>query len=390
MSCEKCKNIEERFDVPHVIRTCEGCGRKLHIARYGEFGRGIKVEKGEQFVIPKGWLKLSANPLKGKSNFTFSGLQWFAKLIFVSGLPEKAKEYIEEVSILEREMDRIVNESPLINDLDVNNEEDIKEMIKILEKNRNSKEYWAFWTSLFLSMAKKYQSDEKAESASWATACAERCRAMVVFKEHLEEVVWMGHSARRIVDVLKTWEDNNTVDSERFWQKTFKNNSFILSQVFAVPVVFINENAYVGGMKVDRHEAKFVDYLFSAESSQEAILIEIKTPVTKLLGSEYRKNTFAPSKELSGAVIQVLSYRKELMNNLNKIAGEKNIKAFSPKCVLIIGDSRNELDDENKRSSFELFRASLDVEIITYDELFRKVEILAELFSIKKNKSDKT
>ncbi|MFW6030743.1 MAG: hypothetical protein ACOCZT_00745 [Halanaerobiales bacterium] len=41
ISCKKCKDIKERSDVPHIVRNCEGCGRKLHIARCGEYGKGI-------------------------------------------------------------------------------------------------------------------------------------------------------------------------------------------------------------------------------------------------------------------------------------------------------------------------------------------------------------
>ena len=133
-------------------------------------------------------------------------------------------------------------------------------------------------------------------------ACAERSRSMWVFKEHLEEVVWMRQSAKRLVDLLQTWDNNTSNDDESFWQETFKQNTYALSQVFSVPVVFIRDKAYVGGMNIDGTDAKFVDYLFSSESSNEAILVEIKTPATRLLGSQYRR-VYKPSPELSGSTI---------------------------------------------------------------------------------------
>lgn len=55
-----------------------------------------------------------------------------------------------------------------------------------------------------------------ARKAAWAMRCAERCRAMCVFKENLEEVVWMGHSARRIIDVINIWHSNKTNNDEEF------------------------------------------------------------------------------------------------------------------------------------------------------------------------------
>lgn len=383
MSCEYCKDIVDRSDVPHLLRTCENCGRELRYVRYGKYGKGIRVEEGEQLVIPKEWLKLSLNPLKGHGQFTIGGLDWFVELIFVDGLPGKDSDYAQAEISLEQLMDAIVNKSSLIAPLDINNAEDVEKITEILTGNRQTQEYWAFLTGMFLSIAREARSKGDSERASWATACAERCRTMVVFKEHLQEVVWMGHSAKRIIEVLRTWDSRRTEGSEEFWQLTFNEHSYVLSQVFAVPVIFLHEKAYIGGMKVDRQEAKFVDYLFSAESSREAILVEIKTPVTRLLGRQYRKNIFAPSVELAGAVVQILSYRTELLRNLKEIFGSGvDIQAFQPKCVLIAGNTSAELIDEHRRKSFELFRSALDVEIVTYDELFRKVEILAELFAL--------
>jgi hypothetical protein len=83
--------------------------------------------------------------------------------------------------------------------------------------------------------------------------------------------------------------------------------------------------------------------------------------------------------------MQVLDYRETLVKNLSTVTegtGHK-LSAFSPKCVVIIGNGAVELNAEQKRLAFERFRAnSKDVEIITYDELFRKLDVLANLFSL--------
>jgi hypothetical protein len=148
---------------------------------------------------------------------------------------------------------------------------------------------------------------------------------------------------------------------------------------------FLREKAYVGGMTLERSDSRFVDYLYSIESSSEAILIEIKAPTTPLLGRLYR-GIFPPSKDLGGSIVQVLNYRAELTRNLRNITEtDVKLKAFTPRCAIIIGNASAELTDERARRSFELLRTSLkDVEVITYDELFRKVEILAELFRLKR------
>ena len=385
MSCDLCKDVVERNDIPHVVRICDGCGREMHVVERGDHGRGIRIEKGEKFVIPAGWLQLSLNPLKSTGTFTRTGLQWFAEQIFIGGLFAKQADLDSELKALEEYADNILQNSPLIRGYDIHNPEHGEKIFDIVKDNKDSTAWWAVLAGLFLSVSRDALAEGQVNRAMWALACAERCRGMLVFKDHLEEVVWMGHSAKRLIDILATWDNNKENDDEQFWQLTFNENNYVLSQVFAVPVVFIEDKAYVGGMKMDSAEARFVDYIFSAESSQEAILIEIKTPATRLLGSEYRSGIYGPSKELSGAIVQVLRYRTELVTNLRAITEERDYKlaAFNPKCVLILGNTGAQLTDVNMRRSFELFRGGLrDVEIVTYDELFRKVEVLAHLFNL--------
>jgi hypothetical protein len=50
---------------------------------------------------------------------------------------------------------------------------------------------------------------------------------------------------------------------------------------------------------------------------------------------------------------------------------------------LIIGNYERELTDSKMKLSFELFRTSLaGVDVITFDEFFRKIEHLAKLFNL--------
>ena len=85
MTCNNCKHLIDIDDLssPYVVRTCQTCKRKINLREPGEKGHGIKVEKGDEFKIPKGWLQISANPLKGKGTLTRLGIEWFGKLIFI-------------------------------------------------------------------------------------------------------------------------------------------------------------------------------------------------------------------------------------------------------------------------------------------------------------------
>lgn len=385
MPCPLCERITERPDLPHVIRKCDGCGRELHVHERGAHGIGINVRKGEQVVIPKEWLRLSLNPLKSSGQFSRYGLQWFAEQIHLEDLPNKKDSIGAEIERLQTRSDEILTASSLFPGLELSDPSHYEQIISKLKEQRDTAEWWAFLMATYgaIQLRDAIEAND-IQQAVWAMGCVERCRSMLLFKEHLEEVVWMGQSAKRIIDILHTWDNNKTNSDEGFWQITFRENVYAISQVFAVPLIFIREAAYVGGMSIDRQNAKLVDYLFSQESSREAVLVEIKTPATELLGPEYR-GTYRPSLELSGAVMQVLDYRQSLSANLsNLIEGtEHKLSAFAPKCVVIIGNGAAQLDNPRKRAAFEMFRAnSKDVEIITYDELFRKLEVLASLFSL--------
>ena len=195
----------------------------------------------------------------------------------------------------------------------------------------------------------------------------------------------MGRSAKRLTDMLGLWDSNKTNGDEEFWQIQFQSHSLALSQLFSVPVTLIQGKAYVGGQGIDRNDARLVDFLFTRGSAQEAILIEIKTPVTPLLRTTpYRKNAHAPSEDLAGSVVQVADYRRSFTREINGLLrdGNHNISAFNPKCLIIVGTS-SELDTEVKRRSFELFRSGLlNVEVVTFDEIFAKIESLASLFNL--------
>ncbi len=391
MPCEACKGKVDIDDLssPYVIRTCPTCGRDVKLRESGDHGRGMKVEKGDQVVFPAGWLKISANPLKGSGHLTKHGLEWFAKLTFVEDLPQKQGAIEKVLEENDRYCVGMHQKSELIKDLDLGNPDHAEEIFQRLNANQQSVDWWVYLFGTFNAIVEGAIQENDPRKAAWAMACGERCRSMIVFKENFEEVVWMGHSAKRLLDVISTWDSNKKNDDEEFWQQVFNENPYMLSQVFSVPVVFIKDKAYVGGMNIDKQFAKFVDYLYATETSKDAILVEIKTPCTRLLGSRYRKGVYGPSAELAGSIVQVLDYRRELARNIKeKTEGTQHeINIFNPRCLVIVGNSEEELNDDIMRKSFELYRTSLrDVEIVTYDELFKKADTLATLFNLIRKK----
>lgn len=150
----------------------------------------------------------------------------------------------------------------------------------------------------------------------------------------------------------------------------------MLSQIFAYPVVVIQSKAYVGGKQVSNKGGNVVDFLASVESTEAVVLIEIKTPQTRLLGGEYREGVFPFSGDLSGAVAQVLRYRQSLMQNFHNIMAQHSKPHImgEPRCIVLAGNADKELTSAVLRENFELQRERLQgITIITYDELFRRL-----------------
>lgn len=173
-------------------------------------------------------------------------------------------------------------------------------------------------------------------------------------------------------------EDNLENDEEKFWQELFKQHPNILSTIIPSVVHIIEDQPYFGGKAIDNKGGTIGDFLYKSGTNNVSI-IEIKTPSTDLLGTEYRNDVFCPSKELSGSIIQIRKQKDNLMKEYDHIRRKSLIKgkdfdAYDPKSYIIIGNSSklNSIELE----SFELFRNSLkDIEIITFNELIEKLKI---------------
>lgn len=185
-----------------------------------------------------------------------------------------------------------------------------------------------------------------------------------------------------VKDALKCWNQNSANASEEFWQRTFAERTYVLSQIFAHPVVIIRSKAYVGGKQISNQGGGVVDFLATVESTDAVVLLEIKTPQTRLLGGQYRDDIFPLSGELTGAIAQALKYRQSLTRQFDNLTTNqsKRLTLGEPRCVVVAGRADNELVTSAMRESFELQRERIHgLTIITYDELFKRLARLVEL-----------
>lgn len=182
-------------------------------------------------------------------------------------------------------------------------------------------------------------------------------------------------------EVVAFWEQNKQEANEEFWQSFFKNNPYVLSQAFPDNVLKLQDKCYVGGKRIDNRHGNLLDFLYVSRSTQNVVLIEIKTPAMRLLGKQYRANAYAASEDLSGAIVQVLNYREELLKSFYMLNGGEphTFSASAPRCVVLAGSLSAESMDANQRRSFELFRWSQQTIVLTYDELFAKIKDIVDL-----------
>ena len=169
--------------------------------------------------------------------------------------------------------------------------------------------------------------------------------------------------------------------AESRWQDFFSENSFLLNLAFGCPVVKVRDQASVGGHKLSGAGGKFTDFLVKNSMTNNSALVEIKKPSTKLLNlTTYREGIYAPSRDLVGAVSQILDQKHIFELEITHIKGSSriyDIESYSVRCCLIVGTLP---DDEEGRKSFELFRGnSKNVDIIAFDELLEKLKGLRDV-----------
>lgn len=183
-------------------------------------------------------------------------------------------------------------------------------------------------------------------------------------------------------DAVAVWERDKDRGDEEFWHRVLIERPFLFAQLFHFPIVIIRDKAYVGGKRFDNAHGSIADFLAKTRTTGAALIIEVKTPCTRLLASPYRPEIYPWSSELSGALSQVLHYRSTLTQNILQLrAGvDEQLESDQPRCVVIAGDVSRELDTSPKRRSFERIRENLHgVSVIGFDELFGRAAGVLEL-----------
>lgn len=141
--------------------------------------------------------------------------------------------------------------------------------------------------------------------------------------------------------------------------------------------------------------------------SHFTVLVEIKTPATKLLSytkteprqvKNPRNDVWLLSSDLLGAISQIQvncrtwSIDSQKGENI-RLLEKQNIYTVEPKGILIIGNTKELKRDESIVSCFESYRRNTNnPEIVTFDELYKRAEFIVnnkiQATPNKKNEND--
>lgn len=382
-NCKKCGESLVPLKTTYLKRLCEDCNQSFYILESNDKGQGIVPDKANQLIIPPGALVLSLDIAQVNGRFTQSGLLLFAKMFFLRGQAARPEETSLTLDTYQAYALEILQKSPLREGLDINSKEGLEEFNSRIKKN--SIEWWVRELLQGINELQQKLENNDIEGAVWAMNNLTSYYSMVIFKELFEPTVWTGYMISNLKSILKTWQENKKNSCEKFWQNLFEENSIILSQVFSYPIILLQGSAYTGGKKLDNTGGRVVDFLLTNNLSQNTALVEIKTPTTNLLNtssSSCRNGIYNVSTEITGAILQISNYKDSFVKDYYRVnvESEETFYAFNPQCMVIAGTWETEITNLTHRKTFELFRNGLkDVQLITYDELFRKIEILIDL-----------
>lgn len=196
--CPQCGRSTLPLSVPHLSVDCKECGRTVHFIRPGENGEGLRVEAGERFTIPAGWITLSLEPQPQGKLFR-SGLPYLLNQFFVGKTPTEASmlQFIEDV---EKDFDSYIEKTEAAKGLNLSTEEGAKELTTRLERDKQSRDWYIFAASMFCGGIKWSVENNNAQRAAWAGYMMGTLRGLSIVTEPVfEETLWRGYLANEVV-----------------------------------------------------------------------------------------------------------------------------------------------------------------------------------------------
>jgi hypothetical protein len=195
-------------------------------------------------------------------------------------------------------------------------------------------------------------------------------------------------AVREFQEQLEASEAGSNAWTEGDWEQFFRRNTWIFGYnlIYQFVRTVVDQPQYAAP-DVFGDDSQRGDILLATEAQARfTVLVDLKKPDTPLLHSKlYRNQVYYLSAELIGGIAQLQSNTRnwEIKAATDVRSARKldpqHIYTYEPRSILIAGNLAS-LDDDDKRSTFQLFRRNLAApEIITYDELLKRAEFALEL-----------
>lgn len=179
--------------------------------------------------------------------------------------------------------------------------------------------------------------------------------------------------------------------SEANWEAFFVRNQWIFGLGLRYQFLSLLKNqANYGGANYTRKGEQKGEFLMTTEAEERfTVLIEIKRPDSPIFHTTSKESPFRSgvpgfSTEFVNAIsqVQVNANTWELQGSKREADYEQllqaRIRTISPRSLLVFGHTK-ELDDINRRNSFELFRCRLtSPEVVTFDELLARARFIVD------------
>lgn len=197
--CDQCGKSLVPLAGPHVERACAECGRTIHAAEPGEGGKGIRVEKGDTFILPPGSISISLDLKKTTSRFTRPELTWFVQHLIMQPLDRSADEITGLFEYWDRKAEATLKASDKLSHLNLENESGQLKAIDIAMRHKGSLESWAFTSMAHVAQGKRFLNDGELAEAILSACRAQAAHSMIVFTKELEDYVWTGYQHSQLI-----------------------------------------------------------------------------------------------------------------------------------------------------------------------------------------------
>lgn len=197
--CAQCGSSFVPLDVPHSSKECGTCGRTIHFVRYAP-GGGIRIEAGEQFTIPAGWLTMSLDPAASRGKLFRPGLRFLLRQLFLGGHPKQSDDIAAFFKQLDTESDKYLENCERFKGVDLSSEEEAKKAFETLSKDSDSRDCHVMAQGVFSHAAVGALGDGDANRAAWAGYMAGVMRGLTIVTEPMfEQTLWRGYLANQVV-----------------------------------------------------------------------------------------------------------------------------------------------------------------------------------------------